>query len=74
MHSTKMLRLGYILLMGRDVRNQSMSYLPPANEVWGRVISLHLSVILFTGVLPQCMLGYHPPGHAHPQGPCNTPS
>ena len=22
---------------------------------------LHLSVILFTGGLPQCMLGYHPP-------------
>ena len=25
------------------------SYLPPANEVWGKVIFLHLSVILFTG-------------------------
>ena len=24
-------------------------YLPPANEVWGKVIFLHLSVILFTG-------------------------
>ena len=23
--------------------------LPPANEVWGKVIFLHLSVILFTG-------------------------
>ena len=42
--------------------------LPPANEVWGKVIFLHLSVILFTGGgLPQCMLGYHPPG------PCNPP-
>ena len=28
----------------------SMTYLPPANEVWGKVILLHLSVILFTGV------------------------
>ena len=37
--------------------------LPPANEVWGKVIFLHLFVILFTGGgLPQCMLGYHPPG------------
>ena len=24
-------------------------FLPPANEVWGKVIFLHLSVILFTG-------------------------
>ena len=40
--------------------------LPPANEVWGKVIFLHLFVILFTGgCLPQCMLGYH-----HPPGPC----
>ena len=26
--------------------------LPPANEVWGKVIFLHLSVILFTGGVP----------------------
>ena len=26
-----------------------MLFLPPANEVWGKVIFLHLSVILFTG-------------------------
>ena len=26
-----------------------LSYLPPANEVWGKVIFLHLFVILFTG-------------------------
>ena len=25
------------------------SFLPPANEVWGKVIFLHLFVILFTG-------------------------
>ena len=25
------------------------SFLPPANEVWGKVIFLHLSVILFVG-------------------------
>ena len=32
------------------------------NEV-AKVMFLHLSVILFTGgCLPQCMLGYHPPG------------
>ena len=44
--------------------------LPPANEVWGKVIFLHLFVILFTGGgMPQCMLGYHPPP---PPGPCTT--
>ena len=33
-------------------------------QVWGKVMFLHLSVILFTGrgCLPRCMLGYtHPP-------------
>ena len=37
------------------------------NEV-GKVMFLHLSVILSTGGegLPQCMLGYHPPGTRHP--------
>ena len=58
-------------------------FLPPANEVWGKVISLHLSVILFTGgVLPHCMLGYtpppgtrgrHPPGEDTPQGHTTPP-
>ena len=39
------------------------------NEVVAKVIVLHLSVILFTGEgLPQCMLGYHPPGSRHPLG------
>ena len=73
MHSTKMLRLRYILLMRRDVINQSMSYLPPANEVWGRVIFLHLSVILFKGVcLSACW--DTTPRAMHTPGPCNTPS
>ena len=27
----------------------SQGFLPPANEVWGKVMFLHLSVILFTG-------------------------
>ena len=30
-----------------------MVYLPPANEVWGKVMFLHLCVILFTGGLPK---------------------
>ena len=29
--------------------SQTHISLPPANEVWGKVIFLHLSVILFTG-------------------------
>ena len=37
-------------------------FLPPANEVWGKVIFLRLSLILFTGGLPHCMLGYTPLG------------
>ena len=48
-------------------------FLPPANEVWGKVIFLHLSVILFTGGVPgQVPLGrYTPwagtsPGQVHP--------
>ena len=43
---------------GRSTRGRYASYwnailfntfLPPANEVWGKVMFLHLSVILFTG-------------------------
>ena len=34
--------------------------LPPANEVWGKVIFLHLSVILFTGGGVCISLGRHP--------------
>ena len=42
--------------------------LPSTNEVWGKVIFLGLSVILFTGEgLPHCMLGSEagPPGAMH---------
>ena len=57
----------------------SFAYLLPANEVWGKVIFLHLFVILFTGGwgLPQYMLGYHPPDQAphqtSPPGPGTLP-
>ena len=37
--------------------------LPPANEVWGKVIFLHLCVILFTGGVP----GQVPPGRYTPR-------
>ena len=51
--------------------------LPPANEVWGKVLFLHLFVILFTGGgLPECMLGYPPPPptrHTNPPGPGTPP-
>ena len=38
------------------------------NEVAAKVMFLLVSVILFTGGLPQCMLGYHhpPPGRRPP--------
>ena len=43
------------------------------NEVVAKVMFLLVSVILLTGGLPQCMLGYHPPGsrplrNRHPPG------
>ena len=38
--------------------------LPPANEVWGKVIFLHLFVILFTGGVPDQV---HPQNQVHPQ-------
>ena len=45
-------------------------WLPPANEVWGKVIFLHQSVILFMGGgLSQCMLGYDPPPQQGRQDP-----
>ena len=49
--------------------NAFLSLLPSADEVWGKVIFLHLFVSLFTGGgLPQCMLGY-PPGPGPPTRP-----
>ena len=39
-------------------------FLPPANKVWGKVIFLHLSVILFIGG------GVHGGGHAWQWGAC----
>ena len=41
-----------IVLDLRDQRVGANLLLPPANEVWGKVIFLHLSVILFTGGVP----------------------
>ena len=44
--------------------------LPPANEVWGKVIfsvaCVKNSVQWGEGGLPQCMLGYHTPPGADP--------
>ena len=42
-----------------EINPNSRALLPPANEVWGNVIFLHLSVILFTGG-----------GGWHPSMPC----
>ena len=50
-----------------------VTFLPPANEVWGKVIFLHLSVILFTG---GGVPGHVPPRVVHPLGryiPLYTP-
>ena len=42
------------------------NFLPPANEVWGKVMSLHLSVILFMG---GWQIGRHPLGRPPPPEP-----
>ena len=47
----------------RHILDSYTQYLPPANEVWGKVIFLHLSVILFTGGE---YLGRYPPGRYTP--------
>ena len=55
--------------------SQTHISLPPANEVWGKVIFLHLSVILFTGVgLPGKVPTRPgtPPWQVHP--PAGTPT
>ena len=61
-------------------------FLPPANEVWGKVMFKHLSVMLFTGrgCIPACnglrvytSLGRHLPGQTPPpprQTHTHTPS
>ena len=41
--------LKFIVVKEIPASTSHISLLPPANEVWGKVIFLHLSVILFTG-------------------------
>ena len=63
----------------RSKSNQDPDYiilLPAATKLWPWILFLHLSVIhsVHRGGLPQCMLGYHPPGGRppktrHPPGP-----
>ena len=53
---------------------KSHLFLPPANEVWGKVIFSEACVknSVHRRGLPQCMLGYHPhppPGTRHPPPP-----
>ena len=48
-----------------------LTFLPPAKEVWSKVIFLHLSFCSQGEGLPHCMLGKHPPGTTHP--PEQTP-
>ena len=67
-----------MLLPGKEVFKVHEDYstlLPPANEVWGKVMFLHLSVILFTGGGESAPLhaGIHSPGRdttlgRHPLG------
>ena len=50
--------------------NFALLSLPPANKVWGKVIFLHLSVILFTGEVPGQV---SPTGKVHPLGRYPSP-
>ena len=45
-----------LLASGQLAFDQNVFLLPPANEVWGKVIFLHLFVILFTGGGGACMV------------------
>ena len=55
--------------------NLSKSIVAGRNEVVAKVMYLLVSVILLTrgGCLPQCMLGYHPPGADTPRSRQPTP-
>ena len=55
-------------MTNRQSRFFTPSYLPPANEVWGKVMFLHLCVILFKGEG-----GSDQPPDADPPGVVQTP-
>ena len=52
-------------------RNVLLLFLPPANEVWGKVIFLHLFVILFTG--GEYLTRYTPLDQVAPQDQVHPP-
>ena len=45
---------------GNKQKHIKCNLLPPVNEVWGKVMFLHLSVILLTGVCPTPLCGCRP--------------
>ena len=59
----------FSFVLGTVTKQCSVQYLPPANEVWGKVIFLHLFVILFTGGVP----GQVPSGQVHPPDQVHSP-
>ena len=59
----KLINTNEVLFTVRNVVAEGNIYHP--QQSWGKVIFLHVSVILFMGGLPHCMLGYNLP----PQGP-----
>ena len=55
------------------IRHNTVGFLPSANKVWGKVIFLHLFVILFTGGVGVCLSAcwnttHTPPRPAPPPG------
>ena len=64
------LRFHSCLHLGSEV---VLLLLPPANEIWGKVIFSEVCVKNSVH-MPQCMLGYHhPPGPGTPPGTRHTP-
>ena len=62
-----------LIVVTIQTHQNKRNLLPPANDVWGKVMFLYLSVILFTGagVYPSMQWGGHPLDR-HP--PRQTPS
>ena len=55
-------------MRARDVPQSNFFHYRPQRS-WGKVVFLHVSVTLFTGGLPHCMLGYTPGTRGrHPAG------
>ena len=58
-----------LIVVTIQTHQNKRNLLPPANDIWDKVMFLHLSVILFTGggVYPSMQWGRHPPDRHPPR-------